>query len=134
MEIDWKKVEGYAAEEARQFFASKTFRGILAMEGLAVAAFTKGVADGTQPLTLDALKGWLVLQAGLVIALLLRHTFAGIEAKLSFAPQVIVKAAEDVAQDKLLAQLPPTLAADVKGALAKPDPSAPSPGTPGVSS
>jgi hypothetical protein len=125
MQVDWKKVEGFAEEEMRQFLGSKTVKALVGIELASLAAFAQGVVAGSQPLTLESLKGWLLLQAGIVIACLIRHTFAGIEAKLSFAPQVVVKAAEATAQATLLATLAkkdPALEGSVRKALAAPDP------------
>lgn len=68
--------------EWQQFKASKTVKAVIGCESIAILVFVDGLMDGTQKLTLDALKGWLLTQAVAILILTLRHCFAGIEVML----------------------------------------------------
>ncbi len=80
MKID--EIDDLLLAEWQQFKESKTVKAVVAIETGAIIIFIQGVMAGTQPLTLEAIKGWLVVQAGLILALCFRHTQAGIETKL----------------------------------------------------
>lgn len=85
---------------------SNTVRGLIAMEVAAVTLFVQQVISGQQPITLDALKGWLLLQGALVLAFLFRHAFAGVEVQLAGeVPPEIVQAIEAGAEAKVVSVL-----------------------------
>lgn len=111
-------IDQFIKDEWQQFKSSKTVKAIVAIETGAILLFIQGVMAGTQPLTLDAIKGWLVVQAGLVLAMCWRHTQAGIEVKLDgVVPVDVVKNAEAAAQVALLKKLEsksPELASQVR--------------------
>ena len=75
-------VTEFARTEWEQLRSSKTFKALVAMETAAVSLFVQQVLAGEQKTDLASLRGWLVVQAVIVLAALVRHTLAGIEAKL----------------------------------------------------
>lgn len=104
----------FALYERDQFVKSKTWQAIVAMEVAAIGTFVEQVINGQQGLDFASLKGWLLLQGALVLVALLRHTMAGIEAKLNGAVDpAIVKAIESSAINKLVGRMPVELASEV---------------------
>lgn len=96
----------YVRSEWEILKKSKTVKGLITMEALAVGTFVEQVIGGEQALTFDALKGWIVLQGALIVAFLLRQAFAGIEAQLDGRiPPAIVQHIEAKVQDKAVEAL-----------------------------
>lgn len=86
--------------------ASKTFKAVVAMETGAVVVFVRSVLDGTQEMSIPALKGWLLFQMIMIIVVLLRHTLAGIEAKVeAVLGPTFVAAIEKSIKDRAIKEL-----------------------------
>lgn len=81
-------MKALAAEELRQLLASKTFKIVAAFVAASTEEFVRGKLDGSNSVAWQAWASGLAVAAAL---LALRHTFAGIEAKLDLG--IVNKAA-----------------------------------------
>lgn len=116
--IDFASIEGWAEHEAKLLWSSPATKAIIATEVGAVGVFVKGILNGTQDLTIDAVKGWIVIQAGIVIAFFFQRAIIKIQASLAFLPHGIVAGAEQDAANAVIAKLPPLLGESVRRELA----------------
>lgn len=106
---------------------SKTFALVSAYELTTCGIFASEVFDGTKHLDLATIKLFIISQAIGGVAVALRHTLAGIEAKVEAAASAIlgpdaVKQIEQAAQQRaldILAKKNPTAAAMIKDQLSK---------------
>lgn len=99
-------IEQYGLTEWQQFKNSKTVKALVSLEAGAIGVFVQGVFAGTQHYDVESLKAWGLLQAGIIIAFCMRHTWAGIEAKLNGAIDPnIVKMIKQQAEIALVARM-----------------------------
>lgn len=96
--------------EWEQFIGSKTVKAVIASESIAIGIFINGVMDGTQKLTIDALKPWLCGQAVAIFVLTLRHCFAGIQAiaEANGVPHLVIAQAEEKGKALVIAAIAET--------------------------
>lgn len=109
MGLDLTKIEAAVVTEWQILGASDTVKGLVAMECAAAGLFLEQVLDGKVELSLASLKGWLLVQAGLILAFLFRKAWAGVEVQLHAAKVPVsdeqVRRIEAAAQARVLAKL-----------------------------